>query len=794
VSRWVAALTLVLAPLLAVSSACLDRPIGRPEPVTTNIFVDRITQTSVDKIDLLFMIDNSISMSDKQEILQAAVPDLVSRLVNPICVDSMGGQFPPPAPGGLCPQGQSQEFNPITNINIGVVSSSLGDVGANVACPTQGFPRYVADRIDLAHLMGSLERGRGAANTTEGFLAWRAGTTDLTDFNRDFQQMVRDVGENGCGWEASLESWYRFLVDPYPYQQLVRVQCPGSTSTGTNCVQQATDASNRILLDETLLAQRAAFLRPDSLVAIIMLTDENDCSMQVGNQTWVVAAIDDSRPMFRGSALCETDPNAKCCYSCPLGPPEGCQADPICNANTQAGTLQNRLPANADGQNLRCFQQKRRFGVDFLYPTRRYVNALQNLDICWNDLELSRDNCAPGDIVPNPLYVGGRSQDLVFFGGIVGVPWQAIDSDVDANNRPLPPGQLRFQNATELQLNGTWDQILGSPGTRWRAAGPNRAEVAGVPAIPPALAQMVESEFPRAGVTNGNPINGREYSTLDDVNGTNDTPDDLEYACIFPLAVPRDCTQRDPNTEACDCYQGELDRPLCEQVPGQSTAGTTQYWAKAYPGGRHLEVLKEYGANSIVASICARNVTDPDAADFGYRPAIAAIIDRLKEQLGDRCLPRSLNTNPADGTVACNLVEANTRPENGNCVCDPAIARRAVDPVLDTVVRGQLAADRGNLCGDGDPNCTGACLCEVLQVQQVTSNPQNALDVCQNDENASGVEGWCYIDADQGIGNDALVENCPATQRRLLRFVGRGLEPNTTTLVACTGSSFAARE
>src|SRR5688572_6462641 len=65
-ARWAAAAALALTPLLGVASACLDRPIGSPEPVTTNIFVDKITQTSVDKIDLLFMIDNSISMSDKQ--------------------------------------------------------------------------------------------------------------------------------------------------------------------------------------------------------------------------------------------------------------------------------------------------------------------------------------------------------------------------------------------------------------------------------------------------------------------------------------------------------------------------------------------------------------------------------------------------------------------------------------------------------------------------------------------------------------------------------------------------------
>ena len=88
-----------------------------------------------------------------------------------------------------------------------------------------------------------------------------------------------EVGEQGCGWEASLESWYRFLVDPVPYQSLSRVVCRGSTSTMSNCVQPSTGPDSRILLDDTLLAQRAAFLRDDSLVAIIMLTDENDCSI-----------------------------------------------------------------------------------------------------------------------------------------------------------------------------------------------------------------------------------------------------------------------------------------------------------------------------------------------------------------------------------------------------------------------------------------------------------------------------------------------------------------------------------
>lgn len=37
--------------------------------------------------------------------------------------------------------------------------------------------------------------------------------------------------------------------------------------------------------------------------------------------------------------------------------------------------------------------------------------------------------------------------------------------------------------------------------------------------------------------------------------------------------------------------------------------------------------------NSIVASICARNLVDTGAQDYGYRPAVDAIVDRLKEAL-----------------------------------------------------------------------------------------------------------------------------------------------------------------
>jgi hypothetical protein len=225
----------------------------------------------------------------------------------------------------------------------------------------------------------------------------------------------------------------------------------------------------------------------------------------------------------------------------------------------------------------------------------------------------------------------------VYLSGIVGVPWQAVASSKDAYGRAIDPSEvLRFKSYGELTTDGVWDQILGSPGVPWQAATDSKPEVPGSPGTAPALPQMLESpQFPRPGVEVGNALNGRDYDTAQGTAQGAGTPraDDLQYACIFPLPTPRDCALLDPNTDNCDCYQGVFDRPLCEQTPGVTPAGTMQYWAKAQPGSRQLQVLKDFGTqttNSIVASICARNTTDSSRSDYGYRPAMAAIIERLQ--------------------------------------------------------------------------------------------------------------------------------------------------------------------
>jgi hypothetical protein len=85
----------------------------------------------------------------------------------------------------------------------------------------------------------------------------------------------------------------------------------------------------------------------------------------------------------------------------------------------------------------------------------------------------------------------------------------------------------------------------------------------------------------------------------------------------------------------------------------------------------------------------------------------------------------------------------------------------------------------------------GACFCEIAQTTG------DDLDACQNEtlepvSNAEGkaVHGWCYIDATTVplTGHPDLVEACPATQQRIIRFVGEGKGATGATLfITCSG-------
>lgn len=608
---------------MAATPACLTRPVEAVEPRTTSTIIEQLGRSSVDKIDLLLAIDNSSSMADKQDILSLAVPDLVGRLVNPLCVDDANqpAAQQPAGPTADCPDGSQREFPSILDIHIGIVTSSLGGHGSDV-CP-DAIPHDTADcdgadatnttNDDHGHLVARKSACGGIQASTYGgglgFLAWDpaqkdkpAGVADVKTISSELTELVHGIGQVGCGFESQNEAWLRFLVDPAPYKSIA-VQGSSAVKAG---------------IDQALLKERADFLRPSSVLAIVLLTDENDCSAREGGQYYIFEQLSGPNGPYHlppPRAECKTNPLDPCCKSC-AQPAGACPADLSCS--TQLDTL-------TDSVNLRCFDQKRRFGLEFLYPWQRYVNALTQPMIDPTAADLG------GSTAPNPIYSDLqpgdgdktiRTTDLVFLAGIIGVPWQ----DVARDPTDLVKGYKSAAELAKADGNGmtAWDVILGDPAAYVAPKDPHMIEQ--IDPRPAGAKDPITGDAiaPPGSPAGADKINGHEY--------TNKLRDNLQYACVFdlpPVAV-RDCSQ---GQIACDCDNPQNDDPLCSANPNDGNQPTLQTRAKGYPGLRHLQILKGLGDQGIVASVCAKQVGDPGAPDFGYRPAVAAIVERIRGHL-----------------------------------------------------------------------------------------------------------------------------------------------------------------
>ena len=756
---------------------CLNRPLEPNEPRLTTTVQEKLPQSKITKIDLLLMLDNSASMGDKQAILASAVPDLVRGLVNPRCVDDAGDSAAtqPLLPTEACPGKTFREFDAITDIHIGLISSSLGARGAANCRPSDSIANN-----DHGHLLARTEPSLGSVLAkqdiptykNQGFLAWDPGPEQkltppgigtIGDFNGTpgivptLAEMVTGVGQDGCGYESQLESWYRFLVDPEPYETIA-VENNRSVLQG---------------IDQDLLAERKSFLRSDSLVAIILLTDENDCSLTDTGIGFIAA---NGGKLARARHECEANPDDVCCMSCDSTKQGSCPPDPTCKVP---------LTEDEDPTSLRCFDQKRRFGRDFLYPLDRYTHALTRAQVPNRKGELvdnplfPKPNTATGDLSPRSAEGG-----LVFLAGIVGVPWQDIArtnvdgkpdlrAGLDKDKKPVGG----FKNARELAakgVNGTvWDQILGNAKENVLATDPLMRESRKprdgvVPSTQQSLA-TTDASSPVA-----NDINGHEWLTSAVEAG------DLQYACVFKLPTP----QKDCTASSCDCDPARKN-PLCQDDAGSYT--DTQYRAKAYPGVRELGVLKDLGDQGIVASVCPAQLDDPRAerGDYGYRAATGAIVDRLKSRLSGECLHRAL-TPDKDKQVECLIIEARAVPAGETCSCDAPGLKARQD-----IQSGHEEAKK-QVRGDAVAEAAGwNCFCEIKQLSG------EAQQACQYDgsrfpktSDGAAADGWCYIDAGSNppAGDASLVATCPATEQRKLRFVGAGEPLNDTTLfITCSG-------
>lgn len=566
-----------------------------------------------ERIDLVIAVDNSRGMAQKQFFLAEAIPTLLQGLTNPPCIDPNGvapGVWPA-TPEAVCPAGLERAFAPRTDIHIGVISSSIGGHGSDScpdtesqSCANSGFNN--TSNNDRGHLLN--RKSACSAETiptyaNKSFLAWdpKQVLSPPGEYILDngagkglaptLKDLVKGADALGCGYESQLESVYRFLVDPEPYEKI--------TVIDAKAVPQGIDA--------TLLNQRREFLRPDSQLIVLMTSDENDCSTKeygqffYSNQLRLAGGVPFHLPRARQE--CATNPADPCCKSC--GQSIGsCPPDPTCGANPSMPPLYDDVDDNI---NLRCWDQKRRFGLDFLYPIDRYVQAFTQANV----------TNAAGEVVPNPIFTdldpsdsisAIRPASQVLVTGIVGVPWQNIARDSKDARKGFKDWEE--MNKPVAGFSSVWEVIAGNSD-------------AYIEPKDPLMKESVKPRFgasPITGVTLAspmsplaNPINGNEYTTTDD----------LQYACVFELPAP---LQRDCSKDSCECSDPKNDNPLCATNPN-GTGRTLQVRARALPGLRQLNLLEKLGPQAVVGSVCAAQVSNAQVDDFGYVPTMRGMLE-----------------------------------------------------------------------------------------------------------------------------------------------------------------------
>lgn len=207
---------------LVGATACLAPPIGTPPTFVYEEVPIKVETGVRDQVDLLFVIDNSNSMAPKIKELQKRFPALITEL-DKLRADGLPARY-----------------------HIGVVTTDLGvptPYAPNTGCVAGGGEygggRLHTKAVDADARCGATTDGKQflvvdqKTNTNnlptppsgEDPLAWAFGC-------------MASVGDKGCGFEQPLEAAFQALKNP----------------------------------------DNQDFLRPESILVVVFVTDEDDCS------------------------------------------------------------------------------------------------------------------------------------------------------------------------------------------------------------------------------------------------------------------------------------------------------------------------------------------------------------------------------------------------------------------------------------------------------------------------------------------------------------------------------------
>jgi hypothetical protein len=204
------------AIVLALLAACDPDPLceTRCEPPD----IERETVLEIKAIqnpdlDLLFVIDDSPSMLDKQNAFARAFPALVARLA------TIEGGTP--------------------NLQLGVISPDMGTKGAAVVEPGPQIGQPGAGGCAGSGKAGTLQTGRAMLAETSFLRSARDGSRNFAGTIEDAFTQMTALGAGGCGFEQPLHA--------------LRASFENESNTG--------------------------FLRPGANLAVVVLSDEDDCSV-----------------------------------------------------------------------------------------------------------------------------------------------------------------------------------------------------------------------------------------------------------------------------------------------------------------------------------------------------------------------------------------------------------------------------------------------------------------------------------------------------------------------------------
>ena len=253
--------------VVSIAFGCADREVSKVDPAAAAVGKSEVAVEPNRDLDILFVIDNSISMAQEQQSLATNFPKFIKKL------EEIEGGLP--------------------NVHIGVISTDVG-VGV-VNNITESCEEIGGDRGSLQYIA---RPEPAECNTIPAPPVECTGLEDV--FANTGQAFIRDVlNEDGLSRSRNYSS--NPSIDPDP-ELADRFSCIARLGRCGCGFEQPLEAMRMALDPASPNPINAGFLRPNAFLAVIIISDEDDCSM---SDTSMLDSEPTEEPgSIKGSYLC----------------------------------------------------------------------------------------------------------------------------------------------------------------------------------------------------------------------------------------------------------------------------------------------------------------------------------------------------------------------------------------------------------------------------------------------------------------------------------------------------------